>query len=225
MLGRSVAPKGELFIFGAGGHATSVASLGKSCGFYVAGFIESTGSRKEFKGLPVLTEEIFERKKSINLVLAIGDNFQRFVVEDRISKICRDSGVKVIYPKLIHPQSEVADDASVGAGSCIFPGVTVGSESVIGKHCILNHQSSLDHESQMRDFSSLAPAAITGGRVNIGLRSSVMMNATVAQKISIGNDVILGANSFLAQDAPPFSFYAGTPARLVRERDAGEEYL
>ena len=67
----SVTTKDEIFIFGAGGHATSVASLARSCGFNVAGFIESTGLIKEFKGLPVLTEEIFENKKSINIVLIL----------------------------------------------------------------------------------------------------------------------------------------------------------
>jgi sugar O-acyltransferase (sialic acid O-acetyltransferase NeuD family) len=222
---RSSQSKRELFIFGAGGHAASIASLGRSCGYKVVGFIESSGMIQDFKGLPVFTEEIFQRIQSINLVLAIGDNFQRFVIEERISKLINDSGNSVIYPRLIHPYSEVSHDASVGIGSCIFPGVTVGSESEVGKHCILNHQSSLDHESQMMDFSSLSPGAITGGRVNIGIRTSVMMNASVAHNIKIGNDVVIGANSFLSQDAQTLNFYAGSPARVVRERYAGEKYL
>ena len=223
--GRSLQPKRELFIFGAGGHAASVASLGSSCGYKVVGFIESSGINRDFKGLPVFTEEIFQRIQSIRLVLAIGDNFQRFTIEERISKLIKDSGVGVTFPRLIHPHSYVSQDASIGMGSCIFPGVTVGSESEVGKHCILNHQSSLDHESQMMDFSSLSPGAITGGRVSIGLRSSVMMNASVAHNIKIGNDVVIGANSFLSLDAQALNFYAGSPARNVRERYAGEKYL
>ena len=54
----------------------------------------------------------------------------------------------------------------------------------------------------MFDYSSLAPAAATGGGVTIGLRSAISIGATINHGLKIGNDSIVGANSYLNKDLP-----------------------
>jgi acetyltransferase-like isoleucine patch superfamily enzyme len=47
---------------------------------------------------------------------------------------------------------------------------------------------------------SLAPVAVTGGNVKIGFRSTISMGASVKHGVSIGDDSVLGANSYLNND-------------------------
>jgi len=77
----------------------------------------------------------------------------------------------------------------------------------------------------MEDFSSLAPGALTGGRVRIGARSAVSIGATVKHGVSIGSDSVIGASSYVHTDVPAGVVAYGSPARKVRERFQGETYL
>jgi acetyltransferase-like isoleucine patch superfamily enzyme len=77
----------------------------------------------------------------------------------------------------------------------------------------------------MLDFSSLAPAAVTGGTVQIGLRSAISIGATIKHGLKIGDDSVVGANSYLNIDLPSNQIAYGTPAKSVRTRKIGDSYL
>jgi len=77
----------------------------------------------------------------------------------------------------------------------------------------------------MSDFCSLAPAAVTGGNVKIGMRSAISIGAVIKHGITIGNDCVIGANSFLNKDLPHNIVAYGVPARKVRNRNIGDSYL
>ncbi len=51
---------------------------------------------------------------------------------------------------------------------------------------------------------------IIGDRVDIGCGVCILGNVTV------GNDSVIGANSVVLKDVPPFSVVAGAPARIVK---------
>jgi acetyltransferase-like isoleucine patch superfamily enzyme len=77
----------------------------------------------------------------------------------------------------------------------------------------------------MQDFSSLAPGAITSGLVTIGARSAVSLGAVIKQRVTIGNDTIIGANSYVNQDIESNCIAYGTPAKKIRFRNSKDPYL
>jgi acetyltransferase-like isoleucine patch superfamily enzyme len=105
------------------------------------------------------------------------------------------------------------------AGAVINPGCKVGD------FCIVNTRASLDHDSVMGDFSSLAPAAVTGGNVQIGAFSVIAIGAIVAHAVRVGEHAVIGAGATVLRHVPDRVVAYGTPARIIRQREPGDPYL
>ena len=110
----------------------------------------------------------------------------------------------------IDPRTTVIDETrpwmiSIGEGCCITAGVTV-----------LSH-----------DYGWSVIKAVTGevigscAPVNIGNHVYIGMHTTIIGGVSIGDNVIIGANSLVSKNIPPNSVVAGNPARVIRSL---EEY-
>ena len=129
------------------------------------------------------------------------------------------------FPTLIHQSATVCLFSSIGYGTVVMPNAVIGPNTKVGKFCLINTQASIDHDCVMLDYSSLAPSSITGGTVQIGIRSAVSIGATIKHGLKIGNDSVVGANSYLNKDLPNNQVAYGTPAKQVRTRNIGDSYL
>ena len=50
----------------------------------------------------------------------------------------------------------------------------------------------------------------------------IAAGAIIAQGITIGNGAVIGANSFVNKDVPPYATVVGTPARILKNRFSDE---
>lgn len=212
----------NLIIVGTGGHARSIFSIAKSNGYFVIGFIDDKNVGGEFCGKPILTKkQSFASYPDENYFIAVGDNFTR----EKIYLEFNLQQKNIKFPTLIHNMSTIGVDSEIGIGSIIMPFVNIGPNSKVGNFCILNTSSSIDHDCQMMNFSSIAPGVISGGNVVIGLRSILSIGAVVEHKISIGNDVLIGANSFVNKSVQNNQVLYGTPSKFIRMRNKNDPYL
>ena len=92
-----------------------------------------------------------------------------------------------------------------------MPQVNVGPNSIVDKFCILNTSSSIDHDCEMKSFSSIAPRVATG--------------ATIKHGITVGDDAVIGANSYVNKSVDSNVVAYGSPCKFVRERTKGHSYL
>ena len=90
---------------------------------------------------------------------------------------------------------------------------------------VIDADTVIEHDSVIEDFVSIAPSATLAGNVTIGFRSVISMGSLVRQKISVGKDSVLGANSFLNTDLEDNVLAYGNPAKIIRKRVLGEPYL
>jgi acetyltransferase-like isoleucine patch superfamily enzyme len=109
----------------------------------------------------------------------------------------------------------------IGSGTFLNLGVMVAATQLveIGDHCMFangcfvtdgNHR--FDNPEQpvtWQGFSSRGPTRI-GDNVWCGA------NVVVTSGVTIGERSVIGANSVVTDDVPPFSIAAGVPARVVR---------
>jgi len=117
----------------------------------------------------------------------------------------------------IYDSSVVLGDVSVGEGTWIGPftildgsgGLTIGKNSCIsaGVH-IYTHDSVKKHLSGRRMEDKKKPVAI-GECTFIGASSIILSGVT------IGDHCLIGANSLVTRDIPPYSIAVGSPARLI----------
>ena len=213
---------GEVVIYGAGGHAISVANVVLSMGYRIKYFVDEENVRGNIMGYKVINEiKAIDLTEDSNMVLAIGDNSAREKTYEKITKIY--NGIR--FPSLIHSSAIISEFSEMGEGTVVMPGAVVGANVKIGKFCIVNTSASLDHDSVMLDFSSLAPAAVTGGSVKLGRRAVASIGSIIKQRITVGDDSILGAASYLHHDLPNNVIAYGIPAKIIKNRMACDPYL
>jgi sugar O-acyltransferase (sialic acid O-acetyltransferase NeuD family) len=211
-----------LIIYGAGGHAVSIANVALSAGYTVKHFVDKNKRGQNLLGVSIIGDIAdLDNIDFYCFGIAVGDNAAR----ERIYNEIEAKYTNLNFPPLVHASATISSFTSIGNGTVVMPKAVIGPNSKVGKFCLLNTHSSIDHDCIMLDFSSLAPAAVTGGTVQIGLRSAISIGATIKHGLKIGDDSIVGANSYLNIDLPSNQIAYGTPAKLVKTRKIGDSYL
>ena len=144
----------------------------------------------------------------------------------------RNSALTMLDLKTLH--------ARIEPGAILREGVTVGDNAVVMMGAILNIGAVVG-EGSMIDMG-----AVLGGRATVGKRCHIAAGAVLAgvieppsaQPVVIGDDVVVGANAVVlegvhvgngavvaagavvTQDVPENAVVAGTPARVVKLKDA-----
>ena len=104
----------------------------------------------------------------------------------------------------IHPGAKIGPGFFVDHGM----GVVIGETTVIGKNCVLFHNVTLGGTG--KHHGKRHPTL--GDNVYIGT------GATLLGPISVGDNVKIGANSFIVmRDVPSNCTVAGTPARIIKQ--------
>lgn len=218
----------NIVIIGASGHGSVVLDIIEKEGKYnVVGFIDTYKGKVRLKnGYEILGGEdelpyLMEKFNFSAGIVAIGDNWVRKVLADRISKIVPEFR----FVSTVHPQAIIGRDVRIGKGTVVMPGAIINSNSFVGNFCIINTNASLDHDGTMGDYSSLAPRASTGGHVCIGEFSAVCLGVNIIESINIGHHTVVGAGSLVVNDIESHVVAYGSPSQVVRSREKGEPYL
>jgi sugar O-acyltransferase (sialic acid O-acetyltransferase NeuD family) len=210
-----------LIIIGSGGHATSVANVALSCGYKNIQFFDKT-EKSNLLGFRIFDNfSQLSTMSDYDFIIAVGDNTKREAIYKGLIK----KFINLSFVSLIHESATICSHSIIGLGTVVMPGVVVGPNTKIGNFCILNTNSTIDHDCIMMNFSSIAPGVVTGGKVEIGLRSGIMIGAVVKHGIKIDSDSILGANSFLNKNLSKNTVMYGNPAKFIRFRKKGDSYL
>lgn len=107
---------------------------------------------------------------------------------------------------------EISPYATIGEGLRIHHsvGIVVGHEVIIGRNCEIFQNVTIGSNRKERDGRMMP---IIGDNVSIG------SGAVVVGAIKIGNNVMIGANSYVDKDVPDNALVVGVPMRIInRER-------
>ena len=151
--------------------------------------------------------------------------FCRWPVHGNVLEMLREGRLELGEHVLLEPGVWLTAPAPgrirIGGGSFLNLGVQVAAVELveIGAHCMLangcfvtdaNHRFD-DPEQPVpwQGFTSKGPTRI-GDNVWCGA------NVVVTSGVTIGERCVIGANSVVTPDLPPFSIAAGAPARVLR---------
>ena len=218
----------NVVVFCAGPHArVLIDSLKAQEEFKLVGIIDSVleiGSN--FYGYKVIgrqneLEKLTQEYQFQSGIVALGDNYLREKVVLEILKQKADFD----FINVFSPNACISETATIGVGNVIMPGVIVNSEAIIGNHCIVNTSSSLEHNCIMEDYSSLSPGVTTGGYLKLGRYSALSLGVIVFDRLTIGDNVVVGSGSLVTKDLESNGLYYGSPAKRIRNRKPFERFL
>lgn len=121
------------------------------------------------------------------------------------------------FPTLISPHSFVASTAKIGAGSVVSHQCVIDAYSCLGNFITLNRSCSIGHHTFIDDFTCLNPNTHIAGNCKIGKKVQIGMSSTIIDGITIGENSIIGANSFVNKNVPPNVLVYGSPAKIIKQ--------
>lgn len=112
-----------------------------------------------------------------------------------------------------------------------------GSSLSIGKYCSISFNvkiflggehrtdwiSSFPFSDFFKEAASISGHPHTKGDIKIGSDVWIAYGATILSGVSIGDGAVIGAESIVTKDIPPYAIVGGNPARILRYRFAPEE--
>jgi sugar O-acyltransferase (sialic acid O-acetyltransferase NeuD family) len=217
--------KRDLIIVGTGGHAVAALDLASQMNIRVIAFVKppSLGLSESIpdviSGAPVISMLELQRHSSAEYFIAIGDNFRRAEIHAALATY----GIRK-FPNLISKSALISKDAGIGHGNFIGNFANIGPRSQVGNFTVINTRASCDHENVLADYCMLSPGATTGGKVHIGRYSFIGMNSVVRQGITIGENCLVGALSYVNKPVEDNSVSWGLPAIPTGVRFHGEKF-
>jgi acetyltransferase-like isoleucine patch superfamily enzyme len=158
--------------------------------------------------------------------------FVRWPVHGNVLEAFREGRLEVGPGALFEPHVWITAPGEarvrVGEGSFLNIGVMVAAQELveIGSHCMFangcfvtdaNHRfDDPDKPVTWQGFTSKGPTRVED---NVWCGANVVITTGV----TVGERSVIGANSVVTQDVPPFSIAAGVPAKVLREIQYGEQ--
>jgi acetyltransferase-like isoleucine patch superfamily enzyme len=161
---------------------------------------------------------------ALHLELARREAFARGPMHGNVLEMLRDGRLTIGPHAFFEPGVWLTSDTgriSIGGGSFLNLNVMIAAiERVeLGEHCMLangclvtdgNHRfDDPDRPVPWQGFTTKGPVVI-GDNVWLGA------NVVVTSGVTIGRRSVIGANSVVVEDIPPFSIAAGAPARVLK---------
>lgn len=197
--------RGELVIYGGGGHGKSLIDLIRLLEEYsIAGVIDDgISGNEEIMGVPVIgkAQDLPAiRSKGVDLAVnavgGIGNISRRIEVFSRLIQ------AGFAFPTLVHPTAFVEPSAELHPGVQIFPHAYVGSEVRVGFGTIINSAAVVSHDCSLGDYVNIAPGTLLAGGVSVEQGVLIGMGVSINLNVRIGAQAMIGNSAVIKADVP-----------------------
>ena len=123
------------------------------------------------------------------------------------------------FPKIVPFPYENRGSLRIGRFCSIAENVTI----LLGGEHYTKWVSTYPFSVHLPGAENCALQHFSKGDVNIGNDVWLGFNATVLSGVIIGDGAVIGANSLVTKDIPPYAIAAGQPARVIKYRFTPEQ--
>ena len=206
--------KKPLILVGGGGHCKSVLEAVESAGYRVLGVLDMP----ENVGKEVLSTKVIGTDDDIpayvdkaEFVITVG------FIKDPSIRIRLYNKIKEAGGKLatvIASTSYVSKYAEIGEGTVVLHQAFVNAGAKVGKNVILNTATNIEHDAVIGDHCHISTGTMVNGECIVGECCFIGSQSVLANCITVGDDIIVSAGSFVRKSIIEKGIYAGNPAIL-----------
>lgn len=220
--------KENIVLIGGGNHVQySIDIIEKEGKYNVVGIIDSikdigTG----IYGYKVIGRQ--ENIKSLSLeynfksgIITIGDNW----IRHKIWKIIMDIDPSFTFVNAIHPSIIIGNNVKMGHGIIAMAGVIFNPGATIEDFCFFATGAQIEHDCIIGKFASVSAGSVLGGHVHVKDYAAITLGVTILDRVTIGENSVIGSGSLVTKDIPDDVLAYGNPAKIIRKREKGERFL
>lgn len=117
-----------------------------------------------------------------------------------------------------HPNITIGKNVSIGEYNHVtaINEITIGDGVLTGRWVTITDNSHGNLIDDIQERPSERPL-FSKGSVKIGANVWIGDKATILPNVSIGEGSVIGANSVVTKDVPPYCVVAGNPAKIIRQ--------
>ena len=157
-------------------------------------------------------------------------------IEDMVvENDCRNSAIPLLDLKginaRIEPGAVIREKVEIGEGAVIMMGAILNIGAVVGKGTMIDMGTVLGGRATVGDRCHIGAGTVLAGVVEPASATPVIVeddvvigaNAVVIEGIHIGRGAVVAAGAVVIEDVPENAVVAGSPARIVKMKDAKTE--
>jgi len=122
----------------------------------------------------------------------------------------------------IHEYTHIAPLCSIAGGGITMIGKSVGIAAGVR---IVSGMDAFDGVGLIGPCVPKEYRSVYRGETIIEDFSLICSNAVICQDVTIGEGAVVGANSVVMNDIPPWTVAVGSPAKVVRDRKVNKEQI
>ena len=148
---------------------------------------------------------------------------------------CRNSAIPMLdkkdIPARIEPGAIIREKVEIGEGAVIMMGAVINIGAVIGKGTMIDMGTILGGRATVGDHCHIGAGTVLAGVVEPASATPVIVedgvlvgaNAVVIEGVHIGKNAVVAAGAIVIEDVPENAVVAGSPARVIKMKDAKTE--
>lgn len=203
-----------LILVGGGGHCKSVIEAAESAGYSILGVLdvaENVGKNVLSYKIVGTDEDIPAYVDKAEFVITVGF-IKNPAIRIKLYNKVKEAGGKLAT--VIASTAHVSKYAEIGEGTVVLHQAFVNADAKVGCNVILNNFVNIEHDAVISDQCHISTGAMVNGECKVGGRCFIGSQSVLANCITIGDDIIVGAGSFVRKSISEKGIYSGNPAIL-----------